>query len=148
MNALSIVGQFVDVFPKNRTERLKQWGSTVGNVEQIVRRRCKIRNSRTRPMARQYTEGMHSFFIEEKNIQVLGTELSRRKMNSWYEMTDNQCAHVSNGGYPNTLVRLVFASNTTQCLKMNIPSSPERRIPSEIKLPQKNQMKSQFISGL
>ncbi|KRX59461.1 hypothetical protein T09_2940 [Trichinella sp. T9] len=77
----------------------------------------------------------------------IGTELSRRKMNSRYEMTDNQCAHGSNGGYPNTLVRLVFASNTTQCLKMNILSSPERRIPSEIKLPQKNQMKSQFISG-
>ncbi|KRY39381.1 hypothetical protein T01_13867 [Trichinella spiralis] len=49
MNALSIVGQFVDVCPKNRTERLKKWGSTVGNVEQIVRR-CKIRNSRTRPV--------------------------------------------------------------------------------------------------
>ncbi|KRY39332.1 hypothetical protein T01_1423 [Trichinella spiralis] len=31
---------------------------------------------------------------------------------------------------------------------MNIPSSPEQRIPSEIKLPQKNQMKSQSISGL
>ncbi|OUC41882.1 hypothetical protein D917_10627 [Trichinella nativa] len=63
-------------------------------------------------------------------------------------MADNQCAHVSNGGYPNTLIRLVFSSNTTQCLKMNIPSSPEQRIPSEIELPQKNQMKSQFISGL
>ncbi|KRZ52933.1 hypothetical protein T02_3682 [Trichinella nativa] len=86
--------------------------------------------------------------IEETNIQVLGTELSRRKMNSCYEMADNQCAHVSNGGYPNTLIRLVFSSNTTQCLKMNIPSSPEQRIPSEIELPQKNQMKSQFISGL
>ncbi|KRX19153.1 hypothetical protein T07_9981 [Trichinella nelsoni] len=51
MNALSIVGQFVDFCPKNRTERLKKWGSTVGNVEQIVRR-CKIRNSRTRPVTR------------------------------------------------------------------------------------------------